>query len=174
LARISQLANPLSWRFTSLVDAGLEVACAGHVNLLTVPLVQPTEEQDSPLTVNPQAGKPGYVPDPVAAHYRRGHVLYRDLPSLSPTNMCPIDSDSALVDVARGLRDMVAEARAEMNDVSENRKESRRPKTVREKMDDTITDHLLLLCRASCDKELPRLYQEWAARTRGVSKRWVM
>jgi hypothetical protein len=40
-------------------------------------------------------------------------------------------------------------------------------------MGDTITDRLLLLCRASCDEELPLLYQEWAARTKGVSERWV-
>jgi hypothetical protein len=67
---------------------------------------------------------------------------------------------------------MVAEARAERNDRLDNREESRRPKSVREKMSDTITDRLLLLCWASCDEELPRLYQEWAARTKGVSEIW--
>jgi hypothetical protein len=59
----------------SLVDAGLEVACAGLVNFLTVALVQPTEEQDAPLTVHPQAGKPGYLPGPVAINYHRENVL---------------------------------------------------------------------------------------------------
>jgi hypothetical protein len=69
---------------------------------------------------------------------------------------------------------MVAEARAERNDHADNREDARRPKTVREKMGDAITDSLLLLCRATCDEELPRLYQEWAAHTRGVSEIWVM
>jgi hypothetical protein len=40
-------------------------------------------------------------------------------------------------------------------------------------MGDTITDRILFLYRASCDEELPRLYQEGAARTKGVSERWV-
>jgi trimethylamine:corrinoid methyltransferase-like protein len=64
-----------------------------------------------------------------------------------------------LIDVVRGMRDMVAEARDERNDRLDNREESRRPKSVREKMGDNITDRLLLLCRASYDEELPRLYQ---------------
>jgi hypothetical protein len=101
-------------------------------------------------------------------------TLYRDLPCLCPSSGPQSNSsDPALIDVARGMRDMVAEARAERNDRLENREESRQPKSVREKMGGTITDRLLLLYRASCDKELPRLYQEWAARTKGVSKRWV-
>jgi hypothetical protein len=74
--------------------------------------------------------------------------------------MCAVESDPALVDVARGMRYLVAEARAERNDREENREESRCPKTAREKMGDTISDRLLLLCRASCDEKLPRLYQE--------------
>jgi hypothetical protein len=61
-----------------------------------------------------------------------------------------------------------------MNNRLENRKESRRPKTVRDKIGDTLTDSILLLFRSSCDEELPRLYQEWFTGTRGVSKRWVM
>jgi hypothetical protein len=57
------------------------------------------------------------------------------------------------------MSDMVAEARADRNDRLENREEILRPKSVREKMGGTITDRLILLCRASCDEELPRLYQ---------------
>jgi hypothetical protein len=57
------------------------------------------------------------------------------------------------------MRDMVIEARAERNARLDTREENRCPKSVREKMGDTITERLLLLCRASCDEELPRLYQ---------------
>jgi hypothetical protein len=95
-------------------------------------------------TVWAQAGRAGYTPVPVSINYRRAHVLHRDLPFLCTS------CDPALVDVARGMRDMVAEARAKRNDRLDNREESRRPKSVREKMGDTITDRLLLLCRASC------------------------
>jgi hypothetical protein len=67
------------------------------------------------------------------------------------------------------MRDMVVEARAERNDLLDNCEESHHPKSARDKMVDTITDRLLLMYRASCDEELPRLYQEWLARTKGVS-----
>jgi hypothetical protein len=139
-----------------------------------VALVLPTEDSEVPVTVWAHAGRTGYTPGPVAINYRRTQVLYRDLPGLRPSAGSPCStSDPALIDVARGMRDMVMEARAERNARLDNREESRRPKSVREKMGDTITDQLLLLCRASCDEELLRLYQEWAARTKGVSDRWV-
>jgi hypothetical protein len=71
------------------------------------------------------------------------------------------------------MRDMVAEARADHKDHADNCDESRRPKTVREKMGDTITDRLILRYCSTCDEELHQLYQEWDARPRGVSERWV-
>jgi hypothetical protein len=126
-----------------------------------------TEDSEVPLTVWAHAGRTGYTPGPVAINYRRTQVLYRDLPGLRPRAGSPSSTrDPALVDVARGMRDMVMEARAERNARLDNREESRRPKSVREKMGDTTTDRLLLLCHASCDEELSRLYQEWAARTK--------
>jgi hypothetical protein len=74
-----------------------------------------------------------------------------------------VADDPEFVDVARGMRGMVAEARVERNDRSQNREESRHPKIGREKMGDTITDRPHLLCRATCDEEL-----------RGVSELWAM
>jgi hypothetical protein len=53
-----------------------------------------------------------HSPGPVAINYRRYHILYRDLPSLCPTTKRLTASDPALVDVVRGMRDMVMEARA--------------------------------------------------------------
>jgi hypothetical protein len=125
-----------------------------RVNFLTVALVQPIEEQDAPFTVHPQAVNTGYLPGPVAINYRREHILYRDLPSLWLATTRPVANDPALVDVVRGMKGMVTEARVERKDRSQNREESRHPKIVREKMGDTITDRLLLLCRATCDEEL--------------------
>jgi hypothetical protein len=158
----------------SLIDAGLDVACSGLIDFLTVALVQPNEDYEAPLTVHAQAGKAGHLPGPVVIHYRRKHTLYRDLPSLHPIATRAATSDPALIDVARGMRDMVAEARADRNDRTDNRDEPQRPNTVREKMGDTITDRLLLLCRSTYDEKLPRVYQEWAVHPRGVSERWVL
>jgi hypothetical protein len=150
-----------------LIKASLQEVCSGLINFLTVALVLPTEDSEVLVTVWAQAGRAAYSPGPVAINYRRDHVLYRDLPCLPclrPTSgLQPTVSYPALIDVARGMRDMVAEALAERNDRLDNWEESRRPKSVREKMGDTITDRLLLLCRASCDEELHRLYQEWYA-----------
>jgi hypothetical protein len=139
----------------SLIDAGLDVACSGLVDFLTVALVQPTEDDEAPLTVHAQSGKAGRLPGPVAIHYRREHSIYRDLPSLYPLATHAATSDPTLIDVACGMRNMVAEARAARNYRADNRNESRKPKTFHEKIGDTITNRLLLLCRSICDEDLP-------------------
>jgi hypothetical protein len=38
----------------------------------------------------------------------------------------------------------------------------------------SVRDFLLLLCQVYDDEDLPPLYHEWSARTRGVSERWVL
>jgi hypothetical protein len=58
-----------------LTDAGLEEACSGLIIFLTVALVQPMDDRETPLTVKPQAGKAGHLPGPVAIHYRREHII---------------------------------------------------------------------------------------------------
>jgi hypothetical protein len=45
---------------------------------------------------------------------------------------------------------------------------------VRERLGESLTDRLLLLCRATDDDELPPLYHKWAARPRGVSERNIL
>jgi hypothetical protein len=113
------------------------------------------------------------VPGTSAISHRREHVLYRDLPALRPS-LGSATSDPALLDVARGVREMVTEARAERNDRADSRALARLPRSVRERLGDSIVDRLLLLCRADDDDDLPALYHEWAARPRGVSERWVL
>jgi hypothetical protein len=136
--------------------------------------VQPTTDVGTPLTVHYQAGKASHSPGPMAINHRRRHVLYRDLPALWPSALLPAASDPSLIDVARGMQDMVAEARADRNDRADHRDASRRPKTTREKIGDRITDRLLVLCRVTSDEDLPPLYHEWAARPRGVSEIYVL
>jgi hypothetical protein len=79
--------------------------------------------------VHAQAGKAGHHPVPVAVTYWRKHILYRDLRSLRPIATRATTSDPSLVDVARGMRDMVAEVSAYLNKRADNRNESRQPKT---------------------------------------------
>jgi hypothetical protein len=50
----------------SLIDAGLDVTCSSLVDFLTVALIQPTEDDEAPLTVHVQAGKAGHLPGPLA------------------------------------------------------------------------------------------------------------
>jgi hypothetical protein len=148
----------------ALIDAGLQDTCASLIEFLTVSLVQPTTDVETPLTVHAQAGnKVSHSPGPTTINHRREHVLYRDLPALRPSALLPAASDPALFEVAKGMRDMVVEARADRNDRADHRDTSRRPKTTRDKMGDRITDRLLVLCRATSDEDLPPLYHEWAS-----------
>jgi hypothetical protein len=142
---------------TSLIDAGLEDVCLGLIISLTVTLVQPTEDRKAPITVKNQLGKSGHLPGPLSIHYKREHLLYRDLPLLRPVLTRPTTSDPALAEVSRGMRDMVAEARTEHKDRADNHEEARHLNNVREKMGDTLTDHLLIIFHATCDEEPPRI-----------------
>jgi hypothetical protein len=112
-----------------LIDGGLVSICAPLVEFLTVALVRPSEHRSTPLTVHQHLGKSGYVPGTAAISYRREHVLYRDLPGLRPARGGTL-SDPALLDVARGVREMVAEARADRNDRADSRAQARIPRSV--------------------------------------------
>jgi hypothetical protein len=156
-----------------LINAGMMSVCGPVVEFLTVALVRPTAERSTPLTVQHYLGKSGYVPGTSVISHRREHVLYRDLPALHPS-LSGATSDPDLLDVARGVREMVTEARAERNDRADSRALDRLPRSVRERLGDAILDRLLLLCRADDKEDLPALYHEWAARPRGLSERWVV
>jgi hypothetical protein len=68
----------------ALIDMGIQYTCASLIEFLTVALVQPTTDVETPLTVHDQAGKASHSPGPMAINHRREHVLYRDLPALRP------------------------------------------------------------------------------------------
>jgi hypothetical protein len=157
----------------ALVAKGMEVMFTPLVDFLTLALVQPTEAITSPYPLQAQVGRAGYMPGPAVVSHRRTHILYRDLPGLLPSALAAA-SDPALLDVARGVRDMVAESRADRDDRAFSRETARRPRTVRERLGDGIVDRLLLMCRVDNDEALPAAYHEWAARPRGVSERYVL
>jgi hypothetical protein len=156
-----------------LIDGGLMTICAPLVEFLTVALVRPSGHRSTPLKVHQHLGKWGYVPGSAAISYHQEHVFYRDLPGLRPARGGTL-SDPALLDVARGVREMVAEARADRNDRADSRAQARIPRSVRDRLGERILDRLLILCRAEDDTDLPSVYHEWAARPRGVSEPWVL
>jgi hypothetical protein len=148
-----------------LVDASLETTCSSLINFLTIALVQPSLTRKEPWTLQAQSSKASYVSGPMVTSYQREHIRYQDLPGIHPFTILSTASDPALVDVARGMHDMVAEARDERHDRLDYREEARRSRTIHEKLGNTITDCLLLLFQSSDDDYLPSLYHEWAERT---------
>jgi hypothetical protein len=158
----------------TLVDTGYEGICDPLVDLSTVALVKPSATVAAPLTLQARVGLEGYVPSPAVVIHRRQHLLYRDLPALLPQLSGEAASDPALLDVARAMQDMVAEARLDRNDRTDAREMARRPRTVRERLGEALTDRIILLCRAPNDEDLPPVYHEWAARPRGVSERYTL
>jgi hypothetical protein len=157
-----------------LVDTGYEAICEPLVDFLTVALVKPSADNASPLTLQPYMGIAGYVPSPAVVSHRQHHLLYRDLPALVLANATTASSDPTLVEVARGMRAMVAEARLDRNDRSDAREVARPPRTARDRLGEALTDRLLLMCRVNNDDDLPQLYHEWAARPHGVLERYTL
>jgi hypothetical protein len=97
------------------------------VDFLTVALLKPSAENTTPLTLHPCVGITGYVPSPAVASHRRQHFLYHHLSALIPASATTSSSDPSLVDVARGMRHMVTEARLDRNDRSDAREVARPP-----------------------------------------------
>jgi hypothetical protein len=158
----------------TLVDTGHEGICNPLVDFLTVALVKPSATVAAPLTLQARVGFEGYVPSPAVVGHRRQHLLYRDLPALLPQPSGGAASDPALLDVARGMQDMVAEARLDRNDRMDAHEVACRPRTVRERLGEALTNRIILICRAPNNEDLPPVYHEWAARPRGVSERYTL
>jgi hypothetical protein len=71
-------------------------------------------------------------------------------------------NDPVLLDVARGVGDMVYESRVDRNDWANSREVTRRPRTVRERLGEVIGDRLLLPCRVDTNEALRPTYHAWA------------
>jgi hypothetical protein len=65
-----------------LINAGMMSVCKPLVEFFTVALMRPAAERATPLTVQHNLDKSGYVPGTSAISHRCEHVLYRDLPAL--------------------------------------------------------------------------------------------
>jgi hypothetical protein len=51
---------------------------------------------------------------------------------------------------------------------------ARRPRTVRERLGEALTDRILLLCRLPNNEDLPPIYHEWAACPHGMSEGYTL
>jgi hypothetical protein len=142
----------------ALLDSGLEETCSPLIDVLTVARKAPT-----PLTVHDQLEMAGYIPGPSTVSFRCDDVLYRDLPLLRPASSAPASIDPALLDVSRGVQDMVTKARTVRNNHLNVRAGSRRPMTTRECMGDAISEHLLLLGHIDNEEALSALFHAWGA-----------
>jgi hypothetical protein len=128
-----------------LLDIGYKSDCESLVDLLTVTLVKPSATNIIPLTLQPCVGSACYISIPAVVSHHRHHLLYQDLHALMPASTTNPASDLALLDVARGMRYMITEARLDHNDRTDARDVDHRPRTTRERLGDAITDRLLLL-----------------------------
>jgi hypothetical protein len=148
----------------ALINAGLEDTCAELINFLIVALVNPNDAMVEAYTLQDQVGRAGYVPGSEAISYCRDGLLHRDLHVLKAAIGPPMTSYPALLDMARGMHDILAKAkaRAERSDCVDSHDEARHPNRMREKMREMIADRLFLLWWATSDEDLPSLYQEWA------------
>jgi hypothetical protein len=144
-----------------LVDSGIVEIREPLVELLTMVLIKPSTTHATPITVQTQVGVNGCVPSLSASSYRQEHTMYRDLPGMR-----------SMMDIARSVRDFISKAIDDWTDLSEARKVTRLPHTMRERLSDTIVIRLLLLCRA-VDGDFPPLCHKWAARPRDMPGRWV-
>jgi hypothetical protein len=109
-----------------LVAEGLADIREPLVYFLTVALIHPNATQSTPYTVQPQARVRGYAPSLAAISHHRECIVHRDLPSLHPI-LVTGPSDPVPLAVARGVSDMVAEARADRTDREASRELSRHP-----------------------------------------------
>jgi hypothetical protein len=138
----------------ALVDTGYEAIWEPLLDFLTVALVKTSAENTTPLTLQPCMGITGCVPSPALMSHHRQHFLYHDLTALIPANATASSSDLALVDVARGMCDMVTEARIDQSNRSDAREVARLPHTARDRLSYSLTDRLLMMWRVNNDDSL--------------------
>jgi hypothetical protein len=134
-----------------LVETVLLAACKPLIKLLTIILVNPSEKRSTPWMprLKPvwQATSRAQLASAYAGRaYSLGICGDSNLPPprAAMTQSCWILPDASLNRKNR----------------AEAREDARRPNTVRERLSDIIVDHLLLLCKASDDNNLPPVYHQ--------------
>lgn len=104
---------------------------------------------------------------------RRQRVLYQHLPALQlapadPTNFPP------MTELVAQLSQLNNHARMDRADRQQVRQDATKVKTVRERFGDYAADKLLILTDSALDEDLPKVYHELAARSKGVNKRMLV
>jgi hypothetical protein len=154
-----------------IVQKNLREICKPLVNFLMVAATKPGI-RSSPRTVNDQLGL-GITGAADVVSDRRQRVLYQHLPALMPNNV-PTTSIPRMDDLVSQLSQLNNQARLDRVARQEARDLATKPKSVREKFGDYVTDRLLMLTDSADDEDLPRVYHELAARQKGVNKRLLV
>lgn len=105
---------------------------------------------------------------------RRQRVLYQHLPALAPAANANASNLPRMDDLVSQLSQLNSHARLDRAARQQARDEATKPKTIRDKFGDYTTDKLLKLTEEVLDEDLPRLYHELAARTKGINKRLLV
>jgi hypothetical protein len=160
------------------VDAGLADVCEPLIEFLTIALVQPNAKRQTPPAAprSPSKQRSGWGTTSLALlqSYSADKVSCTGIFRVYAPLCTPARVTQPCWTLLGVFGIFFVDASTDRTDRAVVREESRRPRTVRERMSEAITDRLLLLCQVSDDEDLPPLYHEWAARPRGVSERWVL
>jgi hypothetical protein len=131
---------------SALIDVGLEDTCDGLINFLTVAIAKPSGTIVEHLPCKNKLARLGFRWGlKSSATYSRKNIVYHDLSVLGAVLISPMTSDPVSLDVACGMRNMVARARAKCNDCGDSHDDERQPRSVREKVGENITDWRMLL-----------------------------
>ena len=128
-----------------------------------------------PRTVNQTLGY-GIIGAADVISDRRRRVLYQHLPALMPAANATNNSGvaphmDALVSQLSQLND---HARLDRVARQQATADAAKPKSIRDKFGDYVTDRLLKLTDSAIDDDLPKVYHELAARTKGMNKRLLL
>jgi hypothetical protein len=154
-----------------IVQKNLRNVCKPLVKFLMVAATKPGP-RSNPRTVNDQLGL-GIIGAADVISDRRQRVLYQHLPALVPSS-APMTSLPRMDDLVSQLSQLNNHARLDRVARQEARERATRPKSVREKFGDYVTDRLLKLTDSVDDEDLPKVYHELAAREKGVNKRLLI
>jgi len=125
-----------------------------------------------PRTVNAELGH-GIVGAADVVSDRRKRVLYEQLPALQSSGTAS-NEVPRMEELVSQLAQLNNNARLDRAVRQQATADATKPKTVREKFGDYQADKLLKLTDSATDEDLPQIYHELAARSKGINKRSLL
>ena len=158
--------------YPQIIAQDLQVTCGPLLDWLQAAGTEDATAHGTSGVVLPFMGSMGHHVRPEVTQHRREHILYKQLPGLRPT--IGQVSDPALLALSQEVANLASNAREDREDRRAHREDSVKPKTVREKYGDRLTDKLKVLTCASTDDHIPMLYHRLAQRRKGESERSIL